>query len=517
MIAALCQINPVVGDFRHNREKILSFYRQAVLKGADLVIFPELSVTGYPPQDLLLEPAFVRRNLETLETLAREITTIPAIVGFVRTDDSQLYNSAAVIRDGSHVATYDKVLLPTYDVFDEDRYFTAGKEFTPVSLKIGEETLTVGLQICEDLWDRGYDCKVSREMVRNGAQWLVNISASPFSEGKRFERMELITEKTTELNVPFVYCNLVGAQDDLIFDGHSLVFDGRGNLLAEGKQFEEDLLIVNLSSGRGVEPRPFNREEELFNGLVLGTRDYFRKTGHSRCVIGLSGGVDSALTACIATEALGKENVVCIFMPSPFSSESSVRDAKKLTENLEVELLTLPIDRLMNEYDRTLKPHFQDRERDVTEENVQARIRGNLLMAFSNKFGYLVLSTGNKTELALGYCTLYGDMSGGLAVISDLTKTDVYAVAEWYNGFRGKAIIPETVLTRTPSAELAEGQVDPFDYSVVSPLVEEIVENRRSKPELIDMGFDGDLVDRIYALIRRAEFKRRQAAPGLRV
>lgn len=517
MTVALCQINPTVGDFPYNRDKILSYYGQAVSRGADLVIFPELSVTGYPPQDLLLEPGFIERNLRFVQDITRKIKEIPAIVGFVRQEDSRLYNSAALIKDGAIMTVYDKVLLPTYDVFDEDRYFSAGQDVSPVSLQVGSEPLKVGIQICEDLWDREYDRKVSREMVGNGAQWLINISASPFNEGKRFERMDLIMEKVTELSVPFIYCNLVGAQDDLIFDGHSLVYDAKGNLLAEGRQFEEELLVVDLSEGKAIEPRPFNREEELFNGLVLGTRDYFRKTGHTRSVIGLSGGVDSALTACIATQALGKENVLCLFMPSPFSSESSLEDSKALTQNLGVELISIPIDSLMNEYARALEPHFHDRQRDVTEENVQARIRGNLLMAFSNKLGYLVLSTGNKTELALGYCTLYGDMSGGLAVISDLAKTDVYDVTRWVNRSKGRAVIPETILSKIPSAELAEGQVDPFDYDVVSPLVEEIVEEKREKNELVEMGYERELVDRIYALIHRAEFKRRQAAPGLRV
>ncbi|MFQ6673772.1 MAG: NAD(+) synthase, partial [Fidelibacterota bacterium] len=266
-----------------------------------------------------------------------------------------------------------------------------------------------------------------------------------------------------------------------------------------------------------LEPRPFHREEELFNGLALGIRDYFRKTGHSRCVIGLSGGIDSAVTACVAVEALGKESVICVAMPSRFTSQHSVEDAAALARNLGIRLLTIGIDDLMGDYDGALRRHFEGLERDVTEENIQARIRGNLLMAFSNKFGYLVLSTGNKTELALGYCTLYGDMSGGLAVISDLTKTDVYAVATWYNQYMNEEIIPRNILKKSPSAELAEGQVDPFDYDVVSPLVEEIVERRSSKKELIEMGYDGNLVDRIYKLIRSAEFKRRQAAPGLRV
>lgn len=519
MKIALCQINTIVGDFGFNLSHSLDWYRDAVSKGVDLVVFPELTVTGYPPQDLILDESFVDENLKTAHGISKSIGRVPAIIGFVNRRDSRLFNSAAVLRDGKIVAVYDKMLLPTYDVFDEDRYFDSGRNAAPVPLELDNNQITLGLQICEDLWDDDYELKVTDLMVKEGAELIINISASPFSEGKGLERMGLIEAKVKRLSVPFMYCNMVGGQDELIFDGHSLAYDGDRRLLAEGKQFEEELITVDLDGSRGnaVQPRPYRREEELFRALILGIRDYFRKTGHTRCVIGLSGGIDSALTACLATEALGKENVTCVSMPSPFSSRESTDDSEALTKNLGVRITTIRIDNLMEQYERALGKEFKGLERDITEENIQARIRGNILMAFSNKLGSLVLSTGNKTELALGYCTLYGDMSGGLAAISDLSKTDVYDLARWYNDHAGKEIIPSRILKKTPSAELSDGQVDPFNYDVVSPLVDEIVERHRNKAELVEMGYNSRLVDRIYGLVRRAEFKRRQAAPGLRV
>ena len=519
MRVALCQINSIVGDFQHNGQKILSFYQKALADSVDLVVFPELFISGYPPQDLVLEAAFIERNLDAVNRISREIGSVPAIFGFIRKQDSHLFNSAAVVASGRCVATYDKALLPTYDVFDEDRYFTPGRHFEPIPIPLANGPVKIGIEICEDLWDEGYECKVTDELVKNGAEVIINISASPFSEGKGFERMDLITKKVNKLAVPFLYCNLVGAQDELIFDGHSLSYDKNGNLLAEGRQFEEEIVRVDVNepNSGSVEPRPYDREQELFNGLVLGIRDYFRKTGHTQTVIGLSGGIDSALTTCLAVEALGNKHVTCVSMPSRFSSQHSIDDTATLTENLGVKLVSIPIEELMENYDDVLGESFEGLKRDVTEENIQARIRGNILMAFSNKLGSLVLSTGNKTELALGYCTLYGDMSGGLAAISDLSKADVYAVARWYNKFKGEEIIPNSIFIKRPSAELSEGQVDPFDYDIVSPLVDEIVQNHRAKKELIDRGYDSDLIDDVYGFIRRAEFKRRQAAPGLRI
>jgi len=519
MKIALCQINSIVGNFKYNSDKILSFYTQAVETGADLVVFPELCITGYPPMDLLLENSFIRQNLKAIEKVSSHIKKIPAIAGFVRKVDSRIYNSAAVMQNSRISATYDKILLPTYDVFDEKRHFTNGSTTDPIPILIAGETVMVGIQICEDLWDHKYECKVTDQMVTKGAELIINISSSPLHVGKRTERIELITNKVKYLKVPFLYCNLVGGQDELIFDGHSLAYDADGNLIAEGKQFEEEIISVDVNKEEVTirDAKPFKQEEEIFSALVLGVRDYFKKTGHEKCIIGLSGGIDSALTACIAVEALGSENVTFVAMPSKFSSKASVDDAAKLAENLGVKLLNIPIDDLMLEYDDVLKNHFDGLKQDITEENIQARIRGNILMAFSNKFGCLVLSTGNKTELALGYCTLYGDMSGGLAVISDLNKLDVYSTSKWYNKHKKCEVIPKNIIDKIPSAELSKGQVDPFDYQVVSPLVDNIVEQKKSRRELIDSGYDPKLVDHTINLVKRAEFKRRQAPPGLRV
>ncbi len=517
MKLALCQINSTVGDFAGNGEKITTCYLRAVDAGADLVVFPELAVTGYPPQDLLLERPFVDKNVATLNDIASSVGEAPAVVGYVQPENGKLFNSAALIQDGEVMGRYDKILLPTYDVFDEDRYFTPGKKPAPVEVTIGGESVSLGLEICEDLWDDEYDCHVTDELAAAGADLIINISASPFSEGKSGEREKLIRDRVSRTGVPFLYCNLVGGQDELIFDGNSVAYSATGNRIAGGKAFEEEMILVDLQSDREIAPAVQTREGELFSALTLGVRDYFRKTGHVKCVIGLSGGIDSALTACLAAEALGKENVLCVSMPSRFSSQHSQDDAKELADNLGAEYRVLPIGELASNYEAVFEAHFNGLERDITEENIQARIRGNLLMAFANKMGYLVLSTGNKTELALGYCTLYGDMSGGLAAISDLDKTDVYALGRWVNENCGQTIITDSIFEKEPSAELAENQVDPFDYDVVSPLVEEIVENHRTKSELVSMGYDADLVDDVSRRVHRSEFKRRQAAPGLRV
>jgi len=517
MNVAICQINTTVGDFDSNRRNILDYYQKAVEKGSELVVFPEMAVTGYPPQDLLTNRSFIRKNDEITADLIARSGEAYLVFGYVRTNERALHNSVMIARNGEKAATYDKILLPTYDVFDEHRYFRAGKSTTPIKLQFESRTVKIGFQICEDLWDDDYDQKVTEKCVAEGAEVIVNISASPFSVGKRFERKKLIQNKVNRLAIPFIYCNLVGAQDELVFDGHSLAYDSSGGLIGEGPQFEEGIITLNPFSSKTIKPSSYHREKELFNGLILGVRDYFRKTGHEKCIIGLSGGIDSALTACIASEALGKENVTCLYMPSQFSSELSREDSEQLSSNLGIKLISIKIDDLMKEYETALETDFSGTERDITEENIQARIRGNILMAFSNKFGWLVLSTGNKTELALGYCTLYGDMSGGLAVISDLNKSDVYAVASWYNKNHGEEIIPESILEKVPSAELAPGQVDPFDYEKVSPLVDAIVETSASRKELIEQGYESELVDEVTNLVRSAEFKRRQAAPGLKV
>ncbi len=516
MKIALCQINLTVGNLELNKYNILNYYSKSIKLNADIVVFPELTITGYPPQDLLLENGFVEDNIIILEEIASQ-STIPMIVGFVRKDKGKLYNSAALCQNGKVTNTYDKMLLPTYDVFDEDRYFENGKVPGVWELIIDGKKINLGIQICEDLWDKGYDTKVSKLQKDNNADLIINISASPYHEGRISERQELIIEKVKENKIPFLYCNLIGGQDELIFDGESLAYNANGEQIAQGKVFEEDLIIVDIENATKKAFPVVPHEEKLYNALCLGVKDYFRKTGHTDALLGLSGGIDSALVACIAADALGADNVHGISMPSLFSSEHSKNDAKLLADNLKIKYDSIAIQDVVNSFETTLQKQFEGTIRNVAEENIQARTRGNILMALSNKFGWMVLSTGNKTEIALGYCTLYGDMSGGLSVISDLSKVDVYRVSRWVNEIAGYDRIPQSTIDKVPSAELAEDQVDPFDYDIVSPLVDAIIEERKSPKDLIDSGADKNLVLKLYRLIRINEFKRRQAAPGLRV
>ena len=516
MKIAICQINPTMGDFPGNRDKILSFYNEALQKGADLIVFPEMVITGYPPQDLLLESSFIKNNLAILEDISKQVT-VPVVLGCVRQEQSKIYNSGAVCTNGAVVYTCDKILLPTYDIFYEERYFTPGKTPRVFELELNGSRRKIGIQICEDLWDHDYECKVTNLQRSAGAEVIINISASPYHDGQLQERTALIKEKVHENGIPFLYCNLVGAQDELIFDGGSLAYNGDGELIGAGKFFEEDILLVDLDSSKSQKMAHVAREEMMYNALCLGVRDYFLKTGHADAVIGLSGGIDSSLVACIAADALGAEHVHGISLPSKFSSDHSRKDARVLSQNLGINYQTITIEDMVTVYETVLEPLFEGKERNVAEENIQARIRGNILMALSNKFGWLVLSTGNKTELALGYCTLYGDMSGGLCVISDVSKTDVYALSRWVNQSAGFNRIPESCLTKPPSAELAPDQVDPFDYEVVSPLVDAIIEKRESPADLVANGADKTIVNELYHRIRINEYKRRQAAPGLRV
>ncbi len=516
MKIALCQINTIVGNLDFNKENILSYYSNAIKLNTDIVVFPELALTGYPPQDLLLENGFVDDNLVTLNEIAVH-STIPMIIGFVRKENDRLFNSAALCQDGKIINTYDKMLLPTYDVFDEDRYFENGNDPCVWDVIIDNNKIKIGIQICEDLWDNEYDTKVSKLQKDKGAEIIINISASPYHEGRITERQDLIIEKVKDIKIPFLYCNLVGGQDELIFDGESLAYNANCEQIAQGKVFEEDLVVVDVANASKKKCPVLLSEEKLYNALCLGVKDYFRKTGHSEALIGLSGGIDSALVACIATDALGAEKLHGVSMPSHFSSGHSKDDAKELAENLNINYETIAIQEVVNSFETLLKPQFMGTKRNVAEENIQARTRGNILMALSNKFGWMVLATGNKTEIALGYCTLYGDMSGGLSVISDLSKIDVYRLARWINMEAGYDRIPQSTIDKAPSAELAEDQVDPFDYDIVSPLVDAIIEERKSPKELIDNGANKELVSKLYRLIRINEFKRRQAAPGLRV
>tara|TARA_Y100001970_G_scaffold293379_1_gene439818 strand:+ start:3438 stop:5060 length:1623 start_codon:yes stop_codon:yes gene_type:complete len=515
MKVALCQINTIVGNLNYNKEKILKYYKRSIEKGSNIAIFPELVITGYPPQDLLCEKLFVEESIKILKEISR-ISTIPIILGYVRAEEKKIYNSAALCYDGKIRYTYDKILLPTYDVFDEERYFTSGRIPSIIEIPHNKKKIKIGLQICEDLWDDNYICKVTEKQFKLGAEYFINISASPFHSNQFQDRKSLIERKIKKFKKPFFYCNTVGAQDELIFDGQSMAFSNKGDLVAFAKPFEEDLLMVDIDSKKEVNIKLHSKEEATYNALCLGVKDYFKKTGHSQAVLGLSGGIDSALVATIATDALGPKSVHGISLPSKYSSKHSLNDAEELAIRLDIDYRVIPIQTVVNEIELALKPHFNNTKRNIAEENIQARIRGNILMAISNKFGWMLLSTGNKTELALGYCTLYGDMSGGLSVISDLSKSEVYSLSNWIN----KAYptrIPQNTINKPPSAELSPNQVDPFDYDIVSPLVDDIVEKGKSIGELEETDIDKDLLHSVFNKIRGNEFKRRQAAPGLRV
>jgi NAD+ synthase (glutamine-hydrolysing) len=533
----MAQINAIVGDLEGNRKRIIEFGKRATSGGADIVAFPEMAITGYPPLDLLppreMRPPsgnrrpdqedFVRLNKRYLLDVAAELSKITAVVGFVDYDAYNLYNAAAIIRKGNVERIVHKSLLPTYDVFDEHRYFTPATANNPVPIEANGTALTIGVSICEDIWDEelGYAVKVVDYLGEHGAKIIVNLNASPFHDNIREVRLRILKRKATRLGLAIFYVNLVGGQDELVFDGQSLAVDRSGRIIGIGKQFEEDLVIVDVDgTGAGLErvtEPTYNRDEEMFNAIVLGVRDYFRKTGFKRAFIGLSGGIDSSLVAVIAAAALGKENVTGVSMPSRFSSDHSKSDAKQLADNLGMKYLTIPIERIFETFEEELKPFFKGMSRDVAEENLQARIRGNILMTLSNKFGDLVLSTGNKTELALGYATLYGDMSGGLEVIGDVSKTEVYSLAKHYNNWARREVIPASCFSKIPSAELRPDQFDPFDYSVVSPLVDDVIENRLTEEELIQKGYPREVVEDSLRRIRGAEYKRRQAAPVIKI
>ena len=516
MKIALCQINPTVGAINQNKKIILETYNRAIDLEADVIVFPELAIIGYPPQDLLLRDRFIINAQNALNEIAQK-STIPVILGNTLIEHNKLYNCAFICENGEIVSHYKKRLLPTYDVFDEDRYFAAGNKHCIVELAIDGKNTKIGLQICEDLWDKNYSCDLAKELKESGAEIIINISASPYRVDKLLDRCELIQTKAKDNSIPYIYCNLVGAQDELIFDGQSLAYNENGQLIAQGKSFEEEIVMVDLSLNKPMNLKVVQREEKIYKALVLGIKDYFKKTNHSEAVIGLSGGIDSSLTALIAVDALGKENVHGVSMPSKFSSQHSKDDAKLLSENLGVDYRTISIESIVSSFEQSLKASYNGSESGVAEENIQARARGSIIMALSNKFNWLVLSTGNKTELAMGYCTLYGDMNGGLAVISDLSKTDVYALSKWVNKNAGFERIPLSSIEKPPSAELRPEQVDPFDYDVVSPLVSYLIDDEKSPSELIKEGSDPELVKEISNRIRINEYKRRQAAPGLKV
>lgn len=533
----MAQVNPTVGDLKGNSRLIIEYVRKAEQAKADVVAFPEMVTTGYPPLDLLppretrppagnRKPAqeeFVRLNKQVIVDLAPEIRATTAVIGFVDYDDYNLFNAAAIINNGQVQGVVHKSLLPTYDVFDEQRYFTPALVNSPITVEVQGQKISLGTSICEDIWDEelGYGVKVVDVLGEGGARIIVNLNASPFHDAIRDTRLRILKRKAERLGVPIFYVNQVGGQDELVFDGESLAVDAKGRLIGIGKQFEEDLVLVDVDSsgiGNTMVPQPaYDRDQEMFDALVLGVRDYFGKTGFNQAFVGLSGGIDSSLVAVIAAAALGKENVTGVSMPSRYSSDHSKGDAETLARNLGIKLLSISVEPIFTAYLDQLTPHFKGRPQDVAEENLQSRIRGNILMALSNKFGGLVLATGNKTELALGYATLYGDMSGGLEVIGDVSKMEVYALSRYYNKRAGGVVIPESCFVKIPSAELKPDQFDPFDYSVVSPLVDEVIENRLSKSELIQKGYPEKVVEDALRRIRGAEYKRHQAAPAIKI
>ncbi|HEX68599.1 MAG TPA: NAD+ synthase [bacterium] len=549
---ALAQINPTVGDLKGNSAKILDFIHRAEEKNVDLIAFPELALTGYPPEDLLLKPQFLRENVEYLKKIADSVKKSTVVIGFVDVKED-IYNALAVIHDGEVRGIYHKTLLPNYGVFDEFRYFQKGTKINVFDIG----GVRIGFNICEDIWYP--DGPHLIQALGGNARLIVNISASPYHRGGGEAREKMLATRAQECGVILAYVNCVGGQDELVFDGRSLVFDERGNLLARAKCFEEDLLLIDLEIEKvlrtylqdptrrqmklntpapelikieeGLKPKKeecisriegvLPPEEEMLRALILGTRDYVRKNHFEKVVIGMSGGIDSSLVACIAVEALGKDNVIGVIMPSQYSSSASVEDATLLAKNLGIKTILLPIQEVFDSYRKVLKENvFKDLPEDVTEENIQARIRGNFLMALSNKFGWLVLTTGNKSEMSCGYTTLYGDMAGGFAVIKDVYKTQVYELAHWINKRSGKEIIPQRIFQKPPSAELRPNQTDQDTlppYEKLDAILKAYVEEEYSFQEILEMGFDEETVKKVIKMVDRNEYKRRQAPPGIKV
>ena len=568
---ALAQINPTVGDIPGNTTKILEYLERAREAQADLVAFPEMATTGYPPEDLLYKKSFLSENVSAMEQVAKASGDMAVVMGYVNvlslepvSNDAgdtrpQITNAAALFHNGKLVDIYHKIFLPNYGVFDEQRYFQKGS-VCPV-YHIGG--VLIGVNICEDIW---YPVGPTTVQCQTGAELIVNINASPFQAGKRAFREDMIAQRAADHNLTVAYVNTVGGQDELVFDGGSIVYNAKGNLLARGPAFEETLLVVDLEFSDAIaEPKPkptgayaatlnavgepkaltvsnadigkkplldasplaneINGAEEIYRALVIGTGDYLRKSGFSRALIGMSGGIDSALTATVAVDALGPENVVGITMPSRYSSSGSISDSADLAKNLGMDLWEIPIERAHQAFTDMLEDRFTSTDANVAEENVQARIRGNVLMTVSNKFGWIVLTTGNKSEMAMGYATLYGDMAGGFAVLKDVPKTTVYELCRWRNQ-QGQAfgtmddIIPVAIIDKPPSAELREDQLDSDslpEYEVLDPVVEAYVEDDLSYQDMIDKGFDPEIIHQVMSAVDRNEYKRRQAPPGVKI
>ena len=554
---ALGQINATVGDLAGNARKINEGIEQARELGVNLLAFPELAVTGYPPEDLLLMPRFIQQNLKTVAEIAKGAKGLTVVVGFVDKKDD-IYNAAALIHDGELVEVYHKIFLPNYGVFDEDRYFQGGREALVFEL----QGMKIGMSICEDIWHAGDPLKT--ETVLGDAEIVLNISASPFHAGKQTLRQRMISNQASDNAAIIAYVNMVGGQDELVFDGNSMIIDPKGGVIAQGHSLTEDLLVADIdveavfkarlrdprrrkekqtlapdhiplktvhlteAKQKAVSPPPLESREliqyndvgEVYQALIVGTRDYCLKNGFQKVIIGLSGGIDSAVVAAIAVDALGNENVTGVAMPSPYSSAESLEDAQSLANNVGIELLKIPISSIFDSYHETLNPHFRKMKEDITEENIQARIRGNILMALSNKFGALVLATGNKSELSMGYCTLYGDMAGGFAVIKDCPKTLVYQLAEHKNKKEGKEIIPSRIIEKEPTAELRPDQKDTDSrppYELLDPILQAYVEEDKGADEIVALGYSPELVKDIIERVDRNEYKRRQSPPGIKI
>ena len=523
MRVGFAQINTTVGDIKPNAEKILAAYREASRQGAQLVITPELALTGYPPQDLVFKSGFVPQTLEQLSVLHDEIGTVPLLVGYVdfnpKKTGKPFVNSCAVLERERPIRKIFKTLLPTYDVFDEARYFEPADDQQPIEL-LGQK---IGITICEDIWTDKYlrhdlyHCDPVERLVGEGASVILNLSSSPFSVGKPALRRAMVTELALRHRIPFFYCNAVGGNDELIFDGNSFVIDKEGATTARLASFREQIAVVDCDAP-AIAETAMPAEEEIFRALVLGVRDYFAKCGFRSAVLGLSGGIDSAVTAAIAVEALGKENVTGVSMPSAYSSSGSLDDADRVAKNLQIERLVIPIKEPFEVLKSQFKEVFAGLREDATEENMQSRLRGLILMSLSNKFGHLLLTTGNKSELAVGYCTIYGDMCGGLAVISDVPKTMIYRLARWIN--RHREVIPVNSITKPPSAELKPNQTDQDTlppYETLDAILELCVEEQLDPVEIVDRGFDPEIVRWIQRRVDINEYKRRQAALGLKV
>ncbi|MDM3843752.1 MAG: NAD+ synthase [Aphanizomenon gracile PMC627.10] len=537
MKIAIAQINPIIGDLLGNTQKILEMSQQAASENVRLLLTPELSICGYPPRDLLLNPSFVESIDKTLQKLAEDLpANLAVLVGTVVknspahiTGGKNLFNSMALLENGKIQQFFHKRLLPSYDVFDEKRYFEPGLQANSFKL----DNLHIGVTICEDLWNdeefwgkRSYAVNPIADLANLGVDLIVNLSASPYTVGKQHLREAMLKHSAVNFQQPIIYTNQVGGNDDLIFDGRSFALNKQGEIVCRAKGFVSDFLTVEFNADKQdlqlghISPIDESEDKEIWNALVLGVKDYVGKCRFSKVLLGLSGGVDSALVAAIATAALGKENVIGVLMPSPYSSEHSISDALALAANLDIQTQILPIGELMESFDKSLGELFAGTEFGIAEENLQSRIRGNLLMAISNKFGYLLLSTGNKSEVAVGYCTLYGDMNGGLSVIADVPKTRVYSLCKWLNSHQQKEVIPENILTKAPSAELKPGQVDQDSlppYEILDDILDRLIHQHQSAAEIITAGHESAIVDRVLQLLSRAEFKRRQAAPGLKI